>query len=125
MIKNLIRSLLITIFVSTFSFAEIVKEIKVEGNKRISKATINVIGEIKLNQDYSNDNLNNILKNLYNSNFFADVNVNLENGTLKINVIENPIIEDIVIEGLTNPKFVESIKERIVLKSRMSFTENQ
>ena len=45
MIKNLIRSLLITIFVSTFSFAEIVKEIKVEGNKRISKATINVIGE--------------------------------------------------------------------------------
>ena len=125
MIKNLIRSLLITIFVSTFSFAEIVKEIKVEGNKRISKATINVIGKIKLNEDYNNDNLNNILKNLYNSNFFADVNVNLENGILKINVIENPIIEDIVIEGLTNPKFVESIKERIVLKSRMSFTENQ
>ena len=125
MIKNLIRSLLLTIFVSTLSFAEIVKEIKVEGNQRISKATINVIGEIKLNEDYNNDNLNNILKNLYNSNFFADVNLNLENGILKINVIENPIIEEIVIEGLTNPKFVDSIKERIVLKSRMSFTENQ
>ena len=125
MIKILIKSLLILIFVSSYSFAEIVKEVKVEGNQRISKETINVIGGIKINTDYNKDNLNRILKNLYNSDFFKDVNLNLENGILSINVIENPIIEEIIIEGLTNQNFVESLSESIVLKSRMSFTENQ
>ena len=101
MIKILLKSLLIFIFISSYSFAEIVKEVKIEGNQRISKETINVIGGIKINTDYNKDNLNLILKNLYNSDFFQDINLNLKNGVLSINVIENPIIEEIIIEGIT------------------------
>ena len=125
MLKILIKFVLLSIFITSYSFAEIIKEIKITGNKRISVETISVIGAIKLNTEYDNDSLNGVLKNLYNSNFFKDVNVNLNNGLLEINVIENPIIEDIEITGLKNKSFAEKLYENITLKSRMSFTELQ
>ena len=49
----------------------------------------------------------------------------LINGLLKINVDENPIIEDIEITGIKNKSFVENLSDSIVLKNRMSFTEDQ
>ena len=125
MLKILIKFVLLSIFITSYSFAEIIKEIKITGNKRISVETISVIGAIKLNTEYDNDSLNGVLKNLYNSNFFKDVNVNLNKGLLEINVIENPIIEDIEITGLKNKSFAEKLYENITLKSRMSFTELQ
>ena len=125
MLKILFKFILLTFFITSYSFAEILKNIKVDGNQRISKETIVVIGDIKFNTDYNNDGLNGILKNLYNSNFFKDVSLNLDNGLLTINVIENPIIEDIEIIGIKNKNFTEKIYESIILKSRMSFTKNQ
>ena len=51
--------------------------------------------------------------------------MNLKNGILSINVIENYIIEDIEITGMKNENFLEKLSENIVLKNRMSFTEDQ
>ena len=48
-------------FLITHSFAEIVKDIKVSGNQRISKETIVVLGKINLGADYNEDELNNEL----------------------------------------------------------------
>ena len=47
-----------------------------------------------------NNDLNNILNSLYDSNFFEDVSVSLENNKLKIIVKESPIIENIFYEGI-------------------------
>ena len=47
--------------------AEIIKDVKVNGNKRISKETIIVLGQIKINDEYDDNKLNDTLKNLYNS----------------------------------------------------------
>ena len=55
--------------------AEIVNEIQIQGNKRISNETIKIYGGINVNKDYSKKDLNQILKNLYETNFFEDVNV--------------------------------------------------
>ena len=41
-----------TIFLS-FSKAEVIKNIQIEGNKRVSKETIKIYGDIKLNKNYS------------------------------------------------------------------------
>ena len=54
-----------TIFLFSFANAEVVKKIEVTGNKRISSETVKVYGEIELNADYSADNIDTILKNLY------------------------------------------------------------
>ena len=68
--------------------AETVKDIQINGNKRVSTETINIYGEIKINSDYSEKDINRILNNLYSTNFFEDVRINLTNGILKIDLIE-------------------------------------
>ena len=92
MIKKILIILLI--FTSSVS-AEIVKELKVEGNDRISIETIKVYGEIKIGSDYSSQELNEILKNLYSTNFFENINLELKDGILKIDLKEYPIINSI------------------------------
>ena len=50
--------------------------------------------------------------------------LSVENKILKINVVENPIIENIEITGIKNKKILEDVLENTQLKDRMSFTEN-
>ncbi len=119
------RKFIILILFSTFyfsaAFAEIVKDIKIQGNKRVSDATIKIYGDIKINENYSEIDLNNILNNLYLTNFFEDVNVELKNGVLSINLVEYPIIDTIIILGEPSKKYKEEIKKLIISKDKGSY----
>ena len=112
------------LFLATICFADIVKNIQVEGNKRISKESIIVFGNIQKNEDYNQSDLNSILKNLYETNFFKKVNLGIKNNILKISVIENPIIESLEINGITSSKLTEVLLDQIQLKSRNSYIES-
>jgi outer membrane protein insertion porin family len=57
-------------------------------------------------------------------NFFEDVSIKYLNQNLIINVIENPIIENISIEGIKNKKTLEILNENSFLKSRSSYNKN-
>ena len=52
-------------------FGEIVKDIKIFGNERISSETIKTFSSININDDIDDTIINESLKSLYNSNFFA------------------------------------------------------
>ena len=80
--------------------ADIIKNIEINGNKRVSKESIIVLGGIKINDDFNSYKLNETLKKLYETDFFSNINLSLENGLLKLDVIENPIIENIEITGI-------------------------
>ncbi len=121
----LIRILFLNFLFLAYVNAEVIKKIQISGNQRISKETILVLGSINLNEDYDDIKLNNSLKKLYNTNFFNDINLSLLDGILKITVNENPVIEDIEISGIKNKTFLKNITEAMILRDRMSFTENQ
>ena len=125
MSKFLFKALIIIFLTSSSVIAEVLKEIEINGNQRISKETIIVLGEIKKDVDYNNDSLNNILKNLYDTKFFNDIQLQLTDGKLIINLIENPIIENIEITGIKRKELTETLLEKINLKNRMSFTKSQ
>ena len=65
-------------------YAEKVEKIIVTGNERISTETIIIFGEINLDEDINETQLNLILKNLYKTNFFDDVKLTLVENTLNI-----------------------------------------
>ena len=48
---------------------EVIKKIDINGNNRISDETIKVYGNIELNKDYKETNLNQVLKDLYETEF--------------------------------------------------------
>ena len=104
--------------------AEVVNDVNVKGNQRISKETIIVLGKINLSEDYNDNKLNQILKNLYESKFFSDIDITISNGTLIINVLENPIISDIRITGIKNKSILDNLTNNISSKNRTSYSED-
>lgn len=118
-----IKILFITFVLINVSYSEIINEINITGNKRIPESTIKVIGEIRIGSDYDDKKLNDIIKKLYNSLFFENVSLNLNNNILNIDLIENPIVEDIQIEGIKKDSLKEFLLENISLKKRSSFSD--
>ena len=114
----LISCLLISL---SFSYAETVKKLIVNGNDRISDETIIVFSSIKQGDKINNEKLNKILKNLYDTNFFDNISVNFENNELIINVIENPIINKIEFTGIKSKTLIKTITKNLKLKSSSSF----
>ena len=123
--KVLLQSLFFFIFAITISYAEIVKEVKVVGNVRVSPETIVMFGDIKVNEDYNAQKINELSKQLYDTDFFSYLEINLINGLLEISVKENPIIQSLVFNGIKAKKHKEAIKEVIELKEKTSYVENK
>ncbi len=115
--------LTICLFLFSSLKADVIKEIIIEGNKRVSDETIIIYGEIKKDSDFSENQINQILNNLYSTNFFENVEINFKNNILKINLVEYPIINQLVIVGEKRKSYVEQIKKLIQLKEKKAFVK--
>ena len=99
------------------------EEIIINGNDRISKQTIITFSGVERIEKRENININKILKNLYETNFFENVSVFLDGKKLKIDVVEFPIIEKIEFDGIKAKKIKKQLSENIKLKNRSSYNE--
>ncbi len=106
---------------STLVFAAKIENIEIKNNKRISKGTITTYGKIKINKDYNQNQLNLILKNLYDTNFFENVSLAISGNTLIIDVKENKIIQSVKIEGVKADKIKEAILKDLFSKDKAPF----
>ena len=116
---------IILFFVSSHTSSAELQKIEIFGNDRIPSETIIMFSGISENKKINEINLNSILKNLYESNFFENVSVELIDKKLKINVEEYPIIENIIYEGFRAKKIREAALDNLKLKSRSSYNELQ
>ena len=123
MLKFIFKIILSILFFLNTGFAETVNNVQISGNKRISKDTILVLGGIEVGSDYNEISLNDSLKKLYETDFFKNINYDLNDGLLTIIVDENPVIEKLNINGIKKKSFVEQLYSALSLKDRMSFTE--
>ena len=119
---------LVTLCFFVFSFfnlskAEIIQKIEFSGNERIPNETILMLSNIKKNDFLDENKINQMLKDLYNSNFFETVDLNFEKNILTINVIENPLINKINFEGIKAKKNLELIQNNLTLNERSSFND--
>ncbi len=103
--------------------AEVIKKIEITGNERVSDETVKVYGGVSVNQDIDNFKINEIIKNLYSTNFFEDINVSVSNKTLFIRLIEYPVINEIIIVGESANKYKEAIKKNIKSKKNGPFVK--
>ena len=104
----------------TFSlYAENVSKLEVKGNKRVGVETIKVYGDIKnLPSDFSRSDLDKIIQNLYETNFFENVSVQISNNTLVISLREYPIINQLVLIGEQSTNIKMKLKD-LLNKKRM------
>ena len=111
-------------FISLEAKSEILKDINIEGNQRISDETIIMFGNVNIQDNLNLNEIDKILKNIYNSNFFEDVQVTLENNILNIYVKEKPIIQNVEYEGIKSKTILAEIKSKRILKPKSSFDKN-
>ncbi len=104
--------------------SEIVEEILIKGNDRISEETIKVYGDIEIKKNYSEKDLNKIINNLYSTEFFEDVKVKLTNNILSIDVKEYPFINQIIITGEKKKAYEDQIKKLIRSKEKKSYIKS-
>ncbi|MFO1433469.1 MAG: outer membrane protein assembly factor BamA [Candidatus Competibacteraceae bacterium] len=92
--------LLCLLLVSTWAYADfVIEDIRVEGLQRISAGTVfNYlpvgVGSTLKEQDYPE-----IIRSLFKTGFFTDVNLERDGNTLVITVVERPAIAEINISG--------------------------
>jgi len=122
MLKLFLHLIILSIFLTLSSYSKNYEKIIINGNERISNETILVFSEISEDQPLNENSINDILKKLYKSGYFKDVSVKIENNNLTINVLENPIIQTVFINGIKRKKTEESLYEILSLKNRSSYS---
>ncbi len=121
--KKIFIFLILFNFVITLTNAEIISDIKLENNKRVGKESILAFGNIKLGNDYSEEDINQILFDLYDTNFFSNIKLRVENNVLIINVEERKIIQTILINGIKSKENTEKILKQLKLKDKSPFDQ--
>ena len=121
MTSNFFKILTICFLLTFPALSKNFNEILINGNIRISDETIKLFSDIPEDIDFNENSLNLILKNLYKTGFFKDVELKIKDNKLIINVVENPIIQTTFIEGLKTNKIEKAIDDILILKDRTSF----
>ena len=116
--------ILLSVFFSTCAFSSSLNKIIINGNDRISDETVKLFISVNVDDQINSVKLNQILKDLYDTNFFKDISVSFNNQILYIDLIENPIIENISFKGIKSNRILDILKQETSIKSRSSFNES-
>ena len=123
LIKTIIITILFNYLTLVVSYSDIINQIEINGNKRVTKEIILMFSEIEIGQNIKNSDINKITKNLYETKFFENISVTFENNKISILVKEAPLIEKILITGIKANKIETLIRDSLILKPRSSFNK--
>ena len=119
--KFLVLLTVIFLNICNQSNAVVINELEIKNNNRISKETISTYGKITLGKDYNQNDLNLIIKNLYETNFFKNITLSIDGNKLIINIEENKIIQKVIIEGIKSSQMREAILKNLFSKDKSPF----
>ena len=122
--KTLIIFIFFISFIKNLS-AETIQKFEISGNDRISKETIIMFSNIKIGENVDNNILNKVLKSLYATDYFENVEISFNNNVIQIKVIENPIIQSVIINGIKKDKIYENIKNITSKTEKYPFIESK
>ncbi len=106
-------------------YAEIIKSISVNGNDRITDETVIIFSKVNIGDDLIINDLNDIIENLYTTDFFKDVSVDLKKNILTIKVIENNLVQSVEINGVKNKKLKQKLLDQLTITEKKSYVEER
>ena len=119
--KFFFLSLSILFFLTLKSYSTIINNVEVKNNSRVSKETIITYGNIKIGKDYNQSEINDVIKKLYETNFFKNISTKLDGNTLILDIKENKIIQKVIVEGIKSNTIKERILENLFSKDKSPF----
>ena len=113
---------------SLLAFEEfVIKNIKIEGLKKVSKEA--VLQELRSNnvtkgQHLTDGKAQDIIKSLYGTNFFKDVQLEQEGGDLIIKLQERPVISKLEITGIKSKDAINKILKSAQIGEGLFYDSN-
>lgn len=101
--------------------ADTIRSITVNGSQRLEPDTIRSYIKLRINDVYSQADADQALKDLFATELFADVSIRNNSGAVIIDVVENPVVNRIILEGNRRLKDDKVLPE-IRLSPRQIFT---
>ena len=99
-----------------------IKTLRVEGSQRIEAETVLSYTKLRVGQAFTNETLDQALKDLLASDLFADVTIDgALTGDIVLRIRENPVINRILFEGNKAIK-TDKITKEVKLQARQIFT---
>ena len=103
---------------------DVIQSITVVGTQRLEPDTVCSYIRLRTGQPWSQSNADQALKDLFSTELFADVGIRNNNGSVVIEVKENPVVNRIILEGnkrIKNDKILPEIK----LSARQIFSRSK
>ena len=107
-----------------YSHAEKIREFKIVGNERLANETIVLFSELNIGDDIDQNIINLSFKKLFETNYFKNLKINFENGIISIEVIENPIIQSIQINGVKKKSLLDELEKITKKTEKYPFIES-
>lgn len=101
-----------------------ISSITVTGTQRLEQDTVLSYTKLRIGQPYTQESLDQALRDLYETELFADVQIRNAGGALTVEVKENPVINRIVLEGNKRLK-EDKIRPEIKLAPRQIYTRSK
>jgi outer membrane protein insertion porin family len=99
-----------------------IKSLRVEGSQRIEPETVLSYTKLRVGTTFTNETLDQALKDLLASDLFADVSIaGVESGDIVLRIRENPVINRVLYEGNKRLK-EDKLKKEVKLAPRQIFT---
>ncbi len=101
-----------------------IKSIVVSGAQRLEPTTVLSYMKLRIGQPYTQEAADQALKDLFETELFKDVSIRNNDGAVTIEVVENPVINRILLEGNKRIK-EDKIYPEIRLAPRQIFTRSK
>ena len=121
---SIFRSYLLLLTLLPLSLAANERQINyivIEGNSRLSSAEIIDYSGIQIGKIYEQDDISIVIKDLFSTNLFNNIEVDIKDNTIFLNVSERPIISKINIDGnklLEKDQILSSLKNIGISQSK-------
>ncbi len=96
---KVLPGVLLSLSVSSAVFADVVEKIEYSGLDRVEEAAISDAVLVKPNKNYDKKDVVQSIRNLYEKDFFSNVEFFKKGNTLIIKVKEKPIVDKVAFEG--------------------------
>ena len=101
--------------------AQVVRDIRVEGNRRVEPETVRSYLQFSVGDAYDAGKVNRSIKALFSTGLFADVSIDMSGSAAVVTVVENPVVNEVAFEGNSEVD-TETLRTEVQLKQRSVFT---
>ena len=123
--KKIFILVLLQILITQNANSNTIENFNIIGNQRVSDQTIIMFSSLNVGDKINENQLNEALKKLYYTDYFKHVELSLQNQTINIKVVENPIIQSVIVEGIEVDSLNEKINEVTSKIEKYPFVENK